>query len=254
MLELVNVSKSYRHRVETKKALDSVHLTVNTGEIVGLVGESGSGKSTLARVVMQLESIESGSILFNGQTVTRKNRKSFYEASQLIFQNAAAALNPSWTVREILHEPLRTMKGDREAHIRHMLTRVKLSESHLQRYPSELSGGERQRVNLLRSLLVEPKLLICDEIVSNLDRLIQKEIIDLLLELNREMRMTILFIAHDLQAVMYMCNRVYVMKDGEIIDESTKTNGEFHFSHSYSKQLFDSVLGSRIKAQINESL
>ena len=222
-------------------------LTVSKGEVVGLVGESGCGKSTLARVVMQLELADSGSIAFNGKLVTRKSRKSFYQASQLIFQNASAALNPSWTVREILLEPLRTMKGDREAHIRRMLGRVKLSETHLHRYPSQLSGGEQQRVNLLRSLLVEPDLLICDEIVSNLDRLIQREIIDLLLELNREMDMSILFIAHDLQAVMYACDRIYVMKDGRVVDESAKTDGVFNFSHSYARQLFDSVLGNRMR-------
>lgn len=247
MLEVSNVSKTYYSGSQTKKALDGMDLTVSKGEVVGLVGESGCGKSTLARVVMQLELADSGSIAFNGKLVTRKSRKSFYQASQLIFQNASAALNPSWTVREILLEPLRTMKGDREAHIRRMLGRVKLSETHLHRYPSQLSGGEQQRVNLLRSLLVEPDLLICDEIVSNLDRLIQREIIDLLLELNREMDMSILFIAHDLQAVMYACDRIYVMKDGRVVDESAKTDGVFNFSHSYARQLFDSVLGNRMR-------
>ncbi len=247
MLAVSNVSKSYRSGSQTKKALNGINLTVANGEIVGVVGESGSGKSTLARVVMQLESVEAGSILFNDKPVNRKSRKTFYEASQLIFQNASAALNPSWTVRELLLEPLRNMNGDRDAYIRKMLGRVKLTEAHLQRYPSELSGGEQQRVNLLRSLLVEPQLLICDEIVSNLDRLIQREIIDLLLELNRDIGMAILFIAHDLQAVMYVCNRVYVMKDGEIVDESVKTDGEFHFSHLYAQQLFNSVLGSGLR-------
>ena len=135
-------------------------------------------------------------------------------------------------------EPLRNMKGDRDAYIRHMLGKVKLTEAHLNRRPSELSGGERQRVNLLRSILVEPKLFVCDEIISNLDRLIQKEIIDLLIELNRETGMAFLFIAHDLQAVTYMCDRVYVMNDGEIVDESVKVEGRFDFSHPYSERLF----------------
>ncbi|ARJ37627.1 ABC transporter ATP-binding protein [Sporosarcina sp. P21c] len=247
MLEVSNVSKSYYNGRQTKKALNGIDLTVSKGEVVGLVGESGCGKSTLARVVMQLELADSGSIAFNGKLVTRKSRKSFYQASQLIFQNASAALNPSWTVREILLEPLRLMKGDREAYIRRMLGRVKLSETHLHRYPSQLSGGEQQRVNLLRSLLVEPDLLICDEIVSNLDRLTQREIIDLLLELNREMDMSILFIAHDLQAVMYACDRIYVMKDGRVVDESAKTDGVFYFSHCYARQLFASVLGNRMR-------
>ena len=244
MLEIMNVSKSYRNGSRMKKVLDDINLTVNRGEIVGLVGESGSGKSTLARVIMQLEPIEVGSIVYNDKQVTRKNRKSFYKSSQLIFQNATAALDPCWTVRELLLEPLRGMQGDRDTHIRGMLDKVHLSKEHLPKYPSELSGGELQRVNLLRSLLVEPQLLICDEIISNLDRLVQREIIDLLVELNKENDMTILFIAHDLQAVMYLCNRVYVMKDGEIVDESVKTDGEFHFTHPYAHKLFNSVLGS----------
>ena len=213
-------------------------LSVDEGEIVGLVGESGSGKSTLARVIMQLEVPDEGTVSFNGSPVTKSSQKAFYESCQLIFQNASAALNPSWTVREILMEPLRNRKGDRDAHIRHMLGKVKLTEAHLHRRPSELSGGERQRVNLLRSILVEPKLVVCDEIISNLDRLIQREIIDLLIELNRETGMAILFIAHDLQAVTYMCDRVYVMKDGEIVDQSVKVEGEFEFTHPYSAKLF----------------
>jgi ABC-type dipeptide/oligopeptide/nickel transport system ATPase subunit len=243
LLTIEKVSKSYRSSGKMKSALRGIELSIGEGEIVGLVGESGSGKSTLARVIMQLESPDEGKVSFNGSPVTKSSQKTFYEACQLIFQNASAALNPSWTVREILMEPLRNMKGDRDTHIRHMLGKVKLTEAHLKRRPSELSGGERQRVNLLRSILVEPKLVVCDEIISNLDRLIQREIIDLLIKLNRETGMAILFIAHDLQAVAYMCDRVYVMKEGEIVDESVKVEGEFGFTHPYSKELFEAAIG-----------
>ncbi len=246
MLTVESGSKSYRRNGKVKQALRGINLTVGKSEIVGLVGESGSGKSTLARVIMQLESLDEGVISFNESPVTKTSRKAFYEACQLIFQNASAALNPSWTVREILLEPLRNRKGDRDAHIRLMLGKVELTEAHLHRLPSELSGGERQRVNLLRSILVEPKLVVCDEIISNLDRLIQREVIDLLIELNRETGMAILFIAHDLQAVAYMCDRVYVMKDGQIVDHSVKVDGEFELLHPYSTKLFGSMLGSRI--------
>ncbi|NYF23229.1 ABC transporter ATP-binding protein [Sporosarcina sp. JAI121] len=243
MLTVENVSKSYSSGGNVKQVLRGIELLVGEGEIVGLVGESGSGKSTLSRVIMQLEPPDEGAISFNGFPVDRRSRKAFYKECQLIFQNASAALNPSWTVREILMEPLRTMKGDRNAYIRHMLGKVKLAEVHLKKRPTELSGGERQRVNLLRSILVEPKLVVCDEIISNLDRLIQREIIDLLIALNQETGMAVLFIAHDLQAVTYMCDRVYVMKDGEIVDESTKVEGGFEFSHPYSKKLFGALLG-----------
>ncbi|WP_216667899.1 ABC transporter ATP-binding protein [Sporosarcina jiandibaonis] len=245
MLTVENVSKTYRDKGNVKQALRNIKLTVGNGEIVGLIGESGSGKSTLARVIMQLEKQDDGAIFLNEVPVTKS--KAFYEKCQIIFQNASAALNPSWTVREILLEPLRKMKGDRDAYILNMLGKVKLSEEHLNKLPSEISGGERQRVNLLRSILVRPKLLICDEIVSNLDRLIQKEIIDLLIDINRETGMAILFIAHDLKVVTYMCDRIYVMKNGEIVDESTKVDHQFNFLHPYSKKLFQAMLGSEAK-------
>lgn len=243
LLTVEDVSKSYRSGVKVKKVLHGVGLTVGEGEIVGLIGESGSGKSTLSRIIMQLEAPEIGIVSFNGVPITKSSRKVFYEECQIIFQNASAALNPLWTIREVLMEPLRNVKEDRDAHIHHMLGKVKLTEAHLSRRPSELSGGERQRVNLLRSILVGPKLLVCDEIVSNLDRLIQKEIIDLLIELNRETGMAILFISHDLMAVEYMCERMYVMKDGKIVEQSVKLEGQFELSHPYSKKLFDTVLG-----------
>jgi ABC-type dipeptide/oligopeptide/nickel transport system ATPase subunit len=242
LLTVENVSKTYRDGGNVKQVLRDIDLTVGDGEIVGLVGESGSGKSTLSRIIMQLEKRDAGSICLNKVPVTKS--RDFYEDCQFIFQNASAALNPSWTVQEILREPLRKMKEDRDAYILTMLGKVKLSKEHLNKLPSELSGGERQRVNLLRSILVRPKLLICDEIVSNLDRLIQKEIIDLLIDINRETGMAILFIAHDLKVVTYMCNRIYVMKNSEIVDESMKVDHHFTFSHPYSFKLFRAMLGS----------
>jgi ABC-type dipeptide/oligopeptide/nickel transport system ATPase subunit len=242
LLTVENVSKTYRGNGNVKQALQGVDLTVGNGEIVGLVGESGSGKSTLARIIMRLEKRDTGTIFLNEVPVTES--KAFYEKCQLIFQNASAALNPSWTVHEILREPLRNMKEGRDAYILTMLGKVKLSQEHLKKLPSELSGGERQRVNLLRSILVRPNLLICDEIVSNLDRLIQREIIDLLIDINRETGMAILFIAHDLKVVTYMCDRIYVMKKGEIVDESSKVDHQFTFSHLYSNKLFQAMLGT----------
>ena len=240
LLKVENIAKTYR---KGKQVLRGIDLSVMEGEVVGLVGESGSGKSTLARVVMQLEIPQSGFVSFNGMPVEKSSRKAFYRDCQLIFQNASASFNPSWTVLEILSEPLRNKKKNRNEYIRKMLSKVNLNEAHLRRFPSELSGGEKQRVNLLRSILVEPKLLICDEIVSNLDKLIQKEIIDLLINLKLEANMAILFISHDLRIVEYMCDRILVMKDGEIVDESTKIENKFTFSHPYSKKLFHALIG-----------
>lgn len=232
VLKIEHLSKSYGRGKRKKDVLHDVNLTVGEGEIVGIVGESGSGKSTLSRLIMRLETADEGTVSFAAAD-------DFYASCQIVFQNASAAMNPSWTVRDILKEPLRKMKGNREAHIREMLEKVSLEEKHLDRRPSELSGGERQRVNLLRSILVEPKLLVCDEIVSNLDRLIQKEIVELIQRLNRETGMAILFISHDLGVVEHLCNRVYVMQGGRIVEEGVKRAGRFSFEHPYSLLLFD---------------
>ena len=232
MLKVEHLSKSYGRGKHRKTILHDINLSVGDGELVGIVGESGSGKSTLARLIMRLERADEGTVSFSGTD-------DFYASCQIVFQNASAAMNPSWTVRDILKEPVRLMKGDRDADILTMLGRVGLEEKHLDRRPSELSGGERQRVNLLRSMLVEPKLLICDEIVSNLDRLIQKEIVELILKMNREMGMAILFISHDLKVVQHLCDRVYVMEGGRIVEESAKQDGRFSFTHPYSLMLFE---------------
>ncbi len=233
------MNKSYR---AGQRILKNINLTVGKGEIVGLVGESGSGKSTLAKIIMQLEKPEKGDLFFEDQLMTKQNRSYFYENCQIIFQNATAALNPVWTVRELLHEPIQAAhKSFTDRELQTMLEMVKLPSDILEALPSELSGGERQRVNLLRSILVEPQLLVCDEIVSSLDRLIQREIIDLLMTLNKEKNMAILFISHDLKAVSYLCNRIYVMKSGEIVDESRKCEDGFAFTDKYAQMLFQAV-------------
>jgi len=128
-----------------------------------------------------------------------------------------------------------------DSYLQTMLEKVMLPTDILQALPSELSGGERQRVNLLRSILVEPQLLVCDEIVSSLDRLIQREIIDLLMSLNKERDMAILFISHDLKVVSYLCDRIYVMNAGEIVDESPKKEGSFTFTDNYAQMLFQAI-------------
>lgn len=240
MLQVENISKSFR---AGQQVLSNINLSVGEGEIVGLVGESGSGKSTLAKVIMQLESANKGTVHFQKQHITKKNRKSFYENCQIIFQNASNALNPMWTVKQLLREPLQHQKLVTDSYLQTMLAKVKLSNDVLHALPSELSGGEKQRVNLLRSILVEPKLIVCDEIVSSLDRLIQREIIDLLMTLNKERNMAILFISHDLKAVSYLSERIYVMRAGEIVDEQHKEQDGFHFTDSYAQKLFQAMEG-----------
>lgn len=242
LLRLENIFKEFQKKY---LILNGVNLHIEEGEIVGLVGKSGCGKSTLARITMQLEKATAGLVYFNGIPIRKSNRKLFYENCRIIFQNTSTSFNPSWTVKQILLESLKGTKKDKHEYICQMLSKVNLTEAHLSRYPSELSGGEKQRVNILRSILTEPKLLICDEVVSNLDQLLQKEIIDLLISLKLESNMAILFISHDLRVVEYMCKRIYVMKSGEIIDEGIEKEGNFIFSQPYSKKLFNLRIGGR---------
>jgi ABC-type dipeptide/oligopeptide/nickel transport system ATPase subunit len=233
LLSVEHLSKAYKKGI---LILDNVGLSVEEGEVVGLIGESGSGKSTLAKVIMQLESSQSGQIRFKNKAIEKAGLSEFYTDCQIVFQNASAALNPSWTVQKILYESLPSNKKRADV-VKRMLAKVKLNENLLTSRPAELSGGEKQRVNLLRAILVEPELLICDEVVSGLDRLVQKEIIDLLIEINHEMNMAILFISHDLQIINYFCERTYVIKNGKIVDQAKKINDRFDFKDSYAKKL-----------------
>ncbi|MBS4176747.1 ABC transporter ATP-binding protein [Lederbergia citrea] len=257
LLKVDNVHKSYRHTSswltsnhQSQHVLKNITFEIADKEIVGLVGESGSGKSTLARILMQLERADSGCLFFMKKEIELTKKladKKFYQNCQIVFQNHLSALNPSWKVLNILLEPLLNLNlFEKKAHldqISYMLNKFHLNNDLLERYPHQLSGGERQRVNLLRSILLQPKLLICDEVVSNLDVIVQKDIIDLLKKINQEMNMAILFISHDLHAVQYFCDRLLVMKNGEIIDQQARNDdNSFSFSHPYSQKLFSSIM------------
>lgn len=259
LLRVENIHKSYRgpssslfdHRPQ-QQVLSNIHFHIESREIVGLVGESGSGKSTLARILMNLERPDSGKVIFMGNEITDAIplalKKEFYQNCQIIFQDNLSSFNPAWTIQKSLLEPLINRQScSKKAHLEKiaiMLKHVQLDEGILTRYPSQLSGGERQRVNILRSILLEPKLLICDEVVSSLDVIVQKNMIDLLKKINEELDMAILFISHDLHTVQYFCQKILVMKNGEIIDWQIKNSNSFQFSHPYSKALFSSILAA----------
>jgi|SRR3989339_449750 len=202
-------------------AVKDVSLAIEAGESLGLVGESGSGKTTLARMMLKLIEPSSGTIEYSGICNIRQE-------CQIVFQDPQNSLNPRLTVGDALAEPLFLHKISGRA-VSDLLAMVKLPAEYAKRYPHELSGGERQRVGIARALATGPKFLVLDEPVSALDVLVQAEILKLLKELKEQLPLTYLFIAHDLGVVKYMCNRIVVMHDGELITDP---------NDAYTKKLF----------------
>lgn len=245
---------SHRFRLSRHAAVDAlrgVSLQLRRGEIFGLVGESGSGKSTLARCAMNITKPSSGCIRFDGVDILdpkqrRQNCRMLSAARQLIFQDSDSSLNPRMKVLDILAEPLRIARTAPPRHalraqMAEALGRVGLDGAYLDRRPPELSGGQRQRVAIARALLMEPKLLIADEPIAALDVSIQAQIVNLFRALQRENGFTLLFIAHDLAMVEFLCDRVGVLCRGRLV-EVAPTKALFQNPlHSYTKALLDSI-------------
>ncbi len=231
------------------KAVDNLSVEINKGEVLGVVGESGSGKSTLARCVLKLQKPSNGTIsAFSNDTLkmNRKQTKEFRKNIQAVFQDPFSSLNPRMTIAETLNEPLKVFfpkmkQRDSARAIANWLDEVGLDAGFLGRYPHELSGGQCQRVAIARALISEPKLLICDEAVSALDASIRAEIIELLLKLKRNKKLTMLFIAHDLAVVNKICDRVVVMHQGKLIEQGETKKIFQHPANQYTKDLLDSV-------------
>lgn len=204
----------------------NVNFDIFSSEIVGIVGESGSGKSTLIKAICKLIPVKSGNIFINGINVTKFSNKKFLpyrKKLQIISQDFSETFNPCMTVEKILLEPLdiHFKHFSREQKLQKMpelLNNVGLSVDILNRYPNELSGGQRQRLSIARGLAVDPELLICDEIVSACDVYTQKQILDLLITLNKTKKISILFISHNLAVISYLCHKIIVMKDGKIVE------------------------------------
>jgi peptide/nickel transport system ATP-binding protein len=210
------------------KAVDDVSLRVNPGEIVALVGESGCGKSTLGNSLAGLLPIHGGELFYQGNPALRKNRLQrsvFQNKVQVIFQDPYSCLNPKHTVYEILSFPLLYHKICKRAEVKDMiaslLQQVGMPPDYMNRYPHSFSGGQRQRISIARAIGMKPDLMICDEIVSSLDVSIQAQMVELLLELRKELGLALLFIAHDLSLVKTLSDRLYVMYLGKIVESGS---------------------------------
>ena len=233
------------------QAVDDVSFQMHKGEIFGLVGESGSGKSTVARCIMNVYKPTSGKILYNGIETTdkaqfRKHRKILESSRQIIFQDSTSSLNQRMKVADIIAEPMdihriKPPRGNLRAEAEFQLKYVGMDAGYLDKYPAELSGGQRQRVAVARALSMEPELLVADEPIASLDVSIQAQIVNLLRHCNREHGCSILFIAHDLSMVEYLCDRVGVMYHGKLVELAPTAELYANPRHPYTQALLSAI-------------
>ena len=244
------------------QAVNGVSFELKSGETLGIVGESGCGKSTLARAIISMVPVETGRVLWFGKDLLalqkiemRKHRREI----QMIFQDPLASLNPRMTIGEIIAEPLKThypktSKADIKARVEDVMYKVGLLENLINRYPHEFSGGQCQRIGIARALILKPKLIICDEPVSALDVSIQAQVINLLMDLQKEMDLTLIFIAHDLSIVKHISTKIMVLYLGNMVELAKSEDIYNHPRHPYTQALISAVPIPDPKIEKNKSL
>ncbi len=239
----------FKRQVGAVKAVDGVNLQLHRGETLGVVGESGCGKSTLAKLIVGLESPTSGSIVINGTDLSTLRAQEVRRARrdiQLVMQDPYTSLNPRMTVGDIISEPYVihpdvVPKDKRREKVRELIDLVGLNPDHINRYPHQFSGGQRQRIGIARALALRPSIIVCDEPVSALDVSVQAQVINLLENLQKELNLSYIFIAHDLSVVRHIADRVKVMYLGKIVETGSDSDIYDHPTHPYTQALLSAV-------------
>jgi phosphonate C-P lyase system protein PhnK len=246
------VGRGWRKKVEVFKAVDDINFDLRAGETLGIVGESGSGKTTAARCILRALRPTTGSVLFTNQgssvdlaTLSDGELKPLRQQMQMIFQDPFSSLNPRMTVGDIIGEPLLIhglgSRRQRIERVAEMLEKVGLQPDHMYRYPHAFSGGQRQRIGIARALIMRPALVVADEAVSALDVSVQARVLDLLQQLQSELKLTYIFVSHDLSIVRQICNRVAVMHHGRIMEMGNAEEVFNNPRHPYTRVLISAI-------------
>lgn len=257
ILKTEELKKIYKKDGKLFIAVDSVNITVDYGQCVGLVGESGCGKSTIAKLIMGIEKSTSGNIILEGNNITnhkRKQRKELYKTIQMVFQNPVDSFNQKMTLGKSIGE-IKINFGEDKKQLKddviELLEMVGLSSEYYNKYPSNVSGGECQRAAIARALAIKPKLIVCDEITSALDVSVQAQIVSLLKDLQQKFSLSYMFISHDLALVKNICDKVYVMYRGNIVEYGTTKDVMNNPKHPYTKLLLQSISLNNLEEDLN---
>lgn len=249
IVTLKNAELSFRlGKNKNIKVLDKLNLDIETGKVLGLVGESGCGKTTVSRVLLGLESLSNGTYTFLNREIKSRSDLSFVRKNmQMVFQDPFLSIDPTMNMKDVLEEPMLGLRKEwdkktREENILKLIELVGLDKSYLNYKSKEMSGGQRQRIGIARALITEPKVLLCDECVSALDISIQAQILNLLIKIKNELKVTIVFISHDLAVVKYISDEIAVMKDGKICEKRSSKDLFKNPESEYTKYLIESAL------------
>lgn len=248
LIEVVHLKKYFSVPAGKNHAVDDVTLTINKGETVGIVGESGCGKSTLGRTIIRLQEATDGKILLNGQDITHvkgRELKKVREKMQIVFQDPYSSLNPRKTIEATIIEPLKNAHRYSRAELRdeaeRLMNLVGIDEHLREAYPHELDGGRRQRVGIARALALRPEFICCDEPVSALDVSIQAQVLNLLMDLQDQLKIAYMFVTHDLSVVRHISNHICVMYLGQLVEKSPTDELFENTLHPYTKALLSAI-------------